>query len=101
MFTQRRELTAKGQQENGDVHQADTGVDPVPFDATRQQVRGNHRENHARHAEEGICKQQARSTLATFIHLGDQESTNRHGDPADDPQHKHGGGEQRQAMREH
>ncbi len=35
VFTQRREFAAEGQQENGDVYQADAGINPIPFDAAR------------------------------------------------------------------
>ncbi len=33
--------------------------------------------------------------------MGDEEGTNRHGNPADQPQYEHGGGEQRQAVAGH
>ncbi len=101
MFAQRWEFAAEGQKENRDIHQADTSIDPVPFNATCEQEGRDHGENHARHAEEGVGKQQAGATLATFIHLSHQESTNRHGDTTHQSQHKHCRGEQRQAMAEH
>ncbi len=89
MFTQRRKFTAEGQDENRQVDQADTGVDPVPLNTTRQQEGGDHRKNHPRHAEEGVGKQQSGTALTPFIQLRNQEGANRHGDPADQPQHKH------------
>lgn len=88
-FAQHREITAESQDENGDIHQTNTGVDPVPLDAARQQDGGDHRENHARHAKEGVGKQQTRPALTAFIHMGDQEGPDRHGDPAHRAKNEH------------
>ncbi|MND82944.1 hypothetical protein D3C80_747880 [compost metagenome] len=100
-MTQNREFTAKGQHKNSHVDQADTGVHPIPLDAASQQNGGNHGENHPRHAEEGVGEQQACTALTAFIHVGNQERTDGHGDPADQAQHKHRGGEQRDTVADH
>ena len=100
-FAQHRELAAEGENKDRDINQTNAGVHPVPLNAARQKIRGDHRENHPGHAEEGVGEQQTRAALAAFIHVRNQKRTDRHGDPAHQAQYEHGGREEGDAVAQH